>query len=361
MSVTSPKNVRPMTQTADWGRPRRLGKMTKQDFVLLAGSSVAGLALTWLSYSRLLPFHGLQGFLFVWFVLFLALYYIAVREVDGRVIAKDRMMTAMIAIVAIGIIVPLALIIGYVAWKGLRYLRFSFFTQTMASITPTSPAGHAGGLQSMVGTIEQVGIAVCIGVPLGILTAIYLSEVKGRLRRPVRIFVDAMSGVPSIVAGLFIYAVFVTKTGFSGFAAGLALSILMLPTVTRITEVVLRLVPDGLREASLAMGSPEWQTVWRVVLPTARTGIITAIILGIARVVGETAPLIMTAFGSPLLNANPFQGAQAAMPLTAFRLFTSSQPADVGRAWVFAIVLLMMVLALFVTARRFGKRQFERN
>ena len=133
----------------------------------------------------------------------------------------------------------------------------------------------------------------------------------------------------------------------------------MLPTVTRTSEVVLRLVPDGLREASLALGSPQWKTVWRVVLPSARSGLITACILGVARVIGETAPLIMTAFGSATMNANPFKGAQAALPLTAFRLFQLFGP-SVDRAWTFAAVLVLLVLILFVTARRIGRRSFGR-
>jgi phosphate transport system permease protein len=231
----------------------------------------------------------------------------------------------------------------------------------MASIGPSSPASQSGGLQAIVGTVEQVAIAMAISVPLGVLTAVYLNEVHGRLRRPVRIFVDAMSGVPSIVAGLFIYAVLVAGGGqFSGFAAAIALSILMLPTVTRTCEVVLRLVPDGLREASLAMGAPEWRTVWRVVLPTARSGIITAMILGVARVIGETAPLLMTSLGNPDLNLNPFRGPQASLPLASFKLFTSSQQADVARAWTFAAVLLILVLILFVLARRSARTQFGR-
>ena len=169
------------------------------------------------------------------------------------------------------------------------------------------------------------------------MTAVYLNEVGGRMRRPVRIFVDTMSGVPSIVAGLFIFTVLVEGHGFSGFSAALALSILMLPTVTRTAEVVLRLVPDGLREASLALGSPQWRTVWGVVMPSARSGLITAAILGVARVVGETAPLIMTAFGSRDHEHEPVQGrAGGTAPgrVPAFQL--SSQNSDVERAWLYA-------------------------
>jgi phosphate transport system permease protein len=309
-----------------------------------------------------MPVQGAQGFLVCWLVLFLGIYYIAVRETQGPVIAKDSTMAALIAIFAVGIIVPLAMILGYVVLQGFRFLHVAFFTATLANIGPLSPSNENGGAHAIIGTLEQVGIAMIISVPLGVLTAVYLNEVRGRLRHPVRIFVDAMSGVPSIVAGLFIYTLLIAngRGSFSGFAAALALSILMLPTVTRTSEVVLRLVPGGLREASLALGAPEWRTVLGVVLPTARTGIVTAIILGVARVVGETAPLIVTSLGSSVMNANPFSGAQASLPLSGFRLFQSSQPADVARAWVFALVLLLLVLFLFVLARRTGRRQLNR-
>jgi phosphate transport system permease protein len=199
---------------------------------------------------------------------------------------------------------------------------------------------------------------VVLSVPIGLLCAVFMNEIGGPLKRPVRLFVDAMSGVPSIVAGLFIYAVWVVglHKGFSGLAAALALSILMLPTVTRTSEEVLRLVPDGLREASLAMGVSEWRTVWGVVLPTARGGLITAVILGVARAVGETAPLIMTSFGASLLNWNPLHGAQSSLPLFVYEQIRSPRPAQIQRAWTGALVLIALVLGLFSLARYLGYR-----
>ena len=351
----------PLAVVTDQGTPPvriRPRSFHTRDAAVVGGAAAASLALTWLLYSQILPFQGLPGFLLMWAAFNFLIYYVAVRETQGRVVARDRTMASIISVVAIAVVIPLILILGYVTLKGLRFLRLIFFTTTMASVGPESPSTQTGGLQAIVGTFEQVGIAMVISVPLGILTAVYLNEVKGRLVRPTRIFVDAMSGVPSIVAGLFIYTTIVARHGgFSGFAAALALSILMLPTVTRTCEVVLRLVPDGLREASLAMGAPEWRTTWGVILPTARTGILTAMILGVARVVGETAPLIMTAFGSATLNVNPFSGPQAALSLSSFQLFGSSQTADVERAWVFAFVLLSIVLILFVSARLLGEKR----
>ena len=193
-------------------------------------------------------------------------------------------------------------------------------------------------------------------MPLGITTAVFLNEIGGRLRRPVRMFVDAMSGVPSIVAGLFIYAIVVLRFGYSGFAAALALSVIMLPTITRTSEEVLRLVPGGLREASLAMGATEWRTTWTVVLPTARSGLVTAVLLGVARAVGDTAALIATAGGFDSMNSNPFHGQQDSLPLFIYKQvrlgLLSSQT---QRAWTGALVLLLIVLFLFTAARMLSR------
>ena len=187
----------------------------------------------------------------------------------------------------------------------------------------------------------------------------FLNEIGGPLQRPVRMFVDAMSGVPTIVAGLFIYAVWEVTLGhgFSGFAAALAISISMLPVITRTAEEVLRLVPDGLREASLALGTSEARTTWGVVLPTARAGLVTAVILGVARAVGETAPLIMTSFGSSVMNANPFKDAQASLPIFIFRNISFPYAASQQRAWTGALILMTLVLVLFTTARVLANRQ----
>ena len=151
-------------------------------------------------------------------------------------------------------------------------------------------------------------IAAAIGVPAAIATAVFLNEVRGRGVRIVRTVVTAMSGTPSVVAGIFIYSILILDhvLTYSGFAASLALTVILLPSVTRVVEEVLRVVPSGLREASAALGAPEWRTTWSVVLPTARSGVVTAVLLGIARIVGETAPLLFTAFGSQAINANPF-------------------------------------------------------
>jgi phosphate transport system permease protein len=214
----------------------------------------------------------------------------------------------------------------------------------------------------VIGTVEQVGLALIWSLPLGLLAAVFLNESRSRWRRPVRIFVDAMSGIPSVVAGLFIFAVLIlpfakqyTIFSFNGLMASLALAMVMLPTITQTITVVLRLVPDGLREASLALGSSRARTVWAVVLPTARTGMTTAVVLGIARAVGETAPLLFTAFGYDLMNANPTNGAQESLPLFVFRNIQKPAISAVDRAFSGAFVLMLIVLGLFALARYIGR------
>jgi phosphate transport system permease protein len=200
-------------------------------------------------------------------------------------------------------------------------------------------------------------IAVLVGVPFAIATAIYLNEVRGFGSKTVRTVVTAMSGTPSVVAGVFIYSMLILThvIHYSGFAASLALVVILLPSVTRVVEEVLRVVPSGLREASQALGAPEWRTVWSVVLPTARSGVVTAVLLGIARIVGETAPLLFTAFGSQVKNWNPFTGDQAALPLIIWSDVKQPQAVLIDLAFQAAFVLMALVLILFVLARIFSR------
>ena len=335
-------------------RPRALHL---QDVGIVVGCAGSALALTWLLYERLAPFSGGAGFVIMWFVLFIATYWVVIRDLEGRFIATDKSIALLIGSVAIGLMIPLMLIVGYVIFKGVKYLNLAFFTQTQAAVGPDSPPSQGGAAHAIVGTLQQVGLAMLLSVPLGIGCAVYMNEVGGRMVRPVRLFVDAMSGVPSIVAGLFIFTVWVLGLGqgFSGFAGALALTVLMLPTITRTSEEVLRLVPDGLREASLAVGATQWRTTWNVVLPTARSGLVTAVILGVARAIGETAPLIMTVFGAQLMNWNPFAGAQQSLPLFVYNAYVLNTSSEVARAWTGALVLILIVLLLFLIARAVGR------
>jgi phosphate transport system permease protein len=234
----------------------------------------------------------------------------------------------------------------------------NFFTQTTAYIGPEAPLDQGGIFAAMVGTLEQVAISMILSVPLGIATAVYLSEVRGRLARLVRTVVEAMSAVPTIVAGLFVYSMLIIRFGQerSGFAASVALCVSMIPVVTMTAEVVLRLVPGGLREASLALGTTQWQTVRRVVLPTARPGLVTAVLLGVARVIGETSPVLLVAGSTNELNWDPAHGPQLSLPLFVFTDMRMPINNAIARAFGAAVVLLVLVVVLFALARILGGR-----
>jgi phosphate transport system permease protein len=349
--ASTPKRVR--------RRPRAL---TSNDLAIIGGSAVSAFAITWLAETRLTAGFGWLGFLLVAYVLFLALFALATSERHGRLVAVDRVVAALVATGAAVLLAPLAWLIGYVLLKGLPVLSLEFLTSDQRGITATDPATEGGASHAIVGSLQQVAMALVLAVPLAVTTAVFLNETRSRLRRPVRIYVDAMSGLPSIVAGLFIFATLIIpyaeKTdlfGYNGFMASLALALIMIPTVARTVEVVLRLVPDGLREASLAMGASRARTVWSVVLPTARSGITTAVVLGIARCVGETAPLLFTAFGYELMNSNPVANPQESLPLFVFRYIRQPSEAAIQRGFAGALVLLLIVLTLFLLARVIGR------
>jgi phosphate transport system permease protein len=240
---------------------------------------------------------------------------------------------------------------------GLKAFRFSLLTSDSSTLGVDTPLDQGGLIHAILGSMIIVGVATLIAVPFGILAALYITEVRGRLVPLTRFFIQAMSGVPSIVAGLFIYAALIVSQvlPFTGFTGSLALVILMLPTVARTAEEVIRLVPDDLRNAALALGGTQMRTVLQIVIPTARTGLITATILGIARVAGETAPLLLTAFGSSSTNLNPFEGTMATLPWYIFTQMSLGTENDVARAWVAAVVLLVIVSGFFVAARLLGR------
>jgi phosphate transport system permease protein len=344
------------TASEDVDRPIRPNRVRPADVGVLAGAAAASFALIWLVYGQLAPTSGTLGFVLLWFAAFVAIYWISERELEGPLVAADKTIAVVIGSIAIGLLIPLLAILVFVFLKGVHALRFGFFTSDLASVGPQSAPTDGGGEHAIIGTLEQVALAIVMCVPVGIATAVYMNEVGGRAVQVVRTMVNAMSGVPSIVAGLFIFAVWILQFHhtFSGFAAALAISVLMLPTVTRTAEEVLRLIPDGLREASLALGAPEWRTVWSVVLPTARSGLITAVILGVARAVGETAPLIMTSFGSQVVNKDPFNQPQQSLPLYVWQQYQLQLQAPLARAWTGALVLILLVLFLFTIARIVG-------
>jgi phosphate transport system permease protein len=279
-------------------------------------------------------------------------------HISGRRRRTDIVMRGLLAAGTVIALIPLVLIIYYLLYKGLKALSGDFFT--------TDPNGNffgnPGGVRSAIfGTLEIVGLATVIAVPIGICVALYLTE-YGKdhwFANVVRYFVDVMTGVPSIVFGLFIYIVLViSHTGGSGFAAwkgALALSLLMLPIVIRSAEVVLLLVPASLREAALALGAPRWRVVWRVVLPTARPGLITGSLLAVARGMGETAPLLFTVSAAFALSGN-LNSQLNTLPVQIFTDITNPRSVIVTRAWGAALTLVALVLILNVIARLIARR-----
>jgi phosphate transport system permease protein len=232
----------------------------------------------------------------------------------------------------------------------------------MSLATPTDPLTNGGLLHAILGTMILVFVALVLSVPIGILTALYLTEIKGKFTRPIRFLVQAMSGVPSIVAGLFILSAVIypiTKAN-SGFMGSLALTILMIPTVARTSEEVLNLIPQDLREAGTALGGTQWRTVAMIVLPAAKSGLITAMILGVARIAGETAPLLLLTGGGDRINGNPFNDPMGSLPFYIWKSFNAGSEEAITRAWAGLLVLVVLVLILFTTARFLSTRKVSR-
>ncbi|GII89531.1 phosphate transport system permease protein PstA [Sphaerisporangium siamense] len=266
---------------------------------------------------------------------------------------KDRVVLGLVWLAFAVAVVPLISVLWLVVKNGLARFDAEFLTHSMRNIGARDAGG--GAYHAILGTLEQVGLATLISVPIGLLTAIYLVEYgQGRrLAQSISFFVDVMTGIPSVVAGLFILAfwVLVLDMNYSGFAGALALSILMMPTVVRSAEEMLRLVPNDLREASYALGVPKWRTIMKVVVPTALTGIVTGIMLAIARVAGETAPLLLTVFITDSINENPFNGPQMGLPLYVFDQAQRPNVTAVDRAWTGALTLILIVMLLNLVAR----------
>lgn len=266
---------------------------------------------------------------------------------------KDRFVQALVCLAFVLAIIPLLAVLWMVVRNGLARFDPEFFTHSMRGIGARDAGG--GAYHAIVGTLEQVLLTSLISVPIGLFTAIYLVEygAGGRLARIVGFFVDVMTGIPSVVAGLFILAFWILALGmpFSGFAGALALSILMIPVVVRSSEEMLRLVPRDLREAAYALGVPKWRTIVRVVLPTALPGLVTGVMLAVARVAGETAPLLLTVFFTDSINHDPFHGPQMGLPLFVFD--QAGRPSDtaIDRAWTGALTLILIVMLLNLVAR----------
>jgi len=338
----------------------RIRRFSTEGALSVVGAAAGSLALTWVLYERALPFNGALGFWVSWYVIFLLMYTaVAALQWDGRVV-RDRLASVALGTGGLLACAVVLIVIVYIGVRGLRaFLNVGFFTHTMANAGPLSPLGAGGVLHGIVGTLEQLGLATVFAVPLGIASAVFLSEVGGVGSRPVRTLVEAMTSLPDIIAGLFIYAFAILTLGLqdSGIAAALALAVTMMPIVARGSEAVIRIVPQMLREASYALGGSQWRTVWNVILPTARSGLATVVVLGMARGIGETAPVLLTAGYSKAMNANPLHGWQTSLVTYIFNEHAQPGANDQARAFGAALTLVVLVLILFSVARWLGGGQ----
>ena len=322
---------------------------------------VGSVALSYLMVA-FTPLSGKLGLFFSFFAIYIVVtagYQLITR---GGPAAKDTLVKSIVALGAVLTVMPILSILGTVIKNGLPGIHLGLFTHDMALATPTDPIQNGGLLHAITGTATLVALALIMSVPLGILTALYLTEIRGRFSGPIRFLVQAMSGVPSIVAGLFILSAIlypITKS-YSGFMGALALTILMIPTIARTSEEVLLLIPNELREAGTALGGTQWRTVAMIVLPAARSGLITAMILGVARIAGETAPILLLTGGGDKVNPNPFSGPIGSLPYYIWKSFNAGSPEAITRAWAGLLVLLTLIFILFVLARTLGSRKVSR-
>ena len=318
--------------------------------VVLAVSLVAAASLFALADS-----FGVIRTLAVALVIYAIVIVAASAIVEGKRKAQDRLATTLVTSAFVLALLPLVSLVISVIGNGSARFDGTFFTNSLRSVV----GAGGGAVHAITGTLWVTAIATLISVPIGLMAAIYLVEYGqgGKLARSLTFFVDVMTGIPSIVAGLFAYAVFVLVFGAgtqNGLAGACALCVLMIPVVVRSVEEMLRIVPMELREASYALGVPKWLTIVKVVLPTALAGIVTGVMLAIARVIGETAPLLVAAGFTQSLNNNPFDGPMMTLPVYAFRQYADQgNPASayIERAWAAALTLILIVMVLNLAGR----------
>ena len=294
-------------------------------------------------------------------VIYLPLQLVAAAGAALATKGRQGVLDAFLYVLAVGAtlfsLIVLGSLIASLLLRGLKALAPHFLFQNNVYVSPSTPLEYGGIGHALIGTVLIVLISMVIAIPIGIATALYVTEVRGRAVPYVRFFVQAMSGVPSVVAGLFILTTLILTGALqtSALAGGLAYAILMLPTIARTAEEVLRLVPEDLRTGALALGSTRARVVLRVVLPAARTGIITAIVLGVARVIGETAPLLMTVGIADRTILDPVSSPIAALPTYIFTNVAQPYPDAVTRAWGASLALMILVAVLFTIARVLGR------
>jgi len=351
-TIQSPPPEAPITEVR-----RQTSGLRMIDLLSAGGAAVASVSLTALLFTQLAPVSGPIAFGVIAYLLFVGIYALLVSFDEPGPAVRDRIVAVAVHSLAAAVGLTLLWIVGFTIFRGWDALpHLNFFTQDMSLAGPLDPLTTGGIIHAIAGTLIQITIALIITIPLGVTTALYLGEVPGKFSRFVRTIVEAMTALPSIVSGLFIFATFILILGVekSGFAASLAISVMMLPIMIRAADVVFRLVPGTLKEASIGLGAGQWKTVWHVVLPTSRSGLTTAIILATARGIGETSPVLLTSGFTASLNVDPFHGPMVSLPLAVFQFVKSPEPTMIARGFGTAAVLMLLVLLLFVVARIIG-------
>lgn len=327
--------------------------------VLVGAFTIAMSTLTLSGFSEEGGGTNLAAVAVLGYLLYMLITFVSSRAVEGRRKSVDRMVTGLVTAAFTLAVVPLLSLTYTVVSNGLARLDGTFFSNSMRNVV-----GEGGGaLHAIVGTLELTGIATLISVPVGIMSAIYLVEYgRGRLAKLVTFFVDVMTGIPSIVAGLFAFTLFLVILGpanaINGLAGAVSLSVLMIPVVIRATEEMLKIVPNELREASYALGVPKWLTIIKVVIPTALAGIATGVIIAIARVIGETAPLLLAAGFTASMNYNPLSDKMMTLPVFVYTSFANQgvdAQAYIDRSWAGALTLMIIVMVLNLVARVISK------
>jgi len=347
-TITSPKPQKP------WKATNRQRIETGSILLISVFLAVALVAVS--------PLSGKLGYVGAFVLIYLILDYSIVRFNHGKSAGVDAFFRGLVTMSISVAVVPIVSILATVVLKGYKGLHLSMFTTDMQSAAFTDENIVAGGIKhAIIGSILIVVTALVISLPIGILTAVYLTEIKGRFSKPIKFLVQSMSGVPSIVAGLFILAAIVypiTKF-YSSFEGSLALAILMIPTIARTAEEVLLLIPNDLRESGVALGGTQWRTVQQIVIPAARSGLVTALILGVARVAGETAPVVLLTGGGDSTQWNIFKGPMGTLPTYIWKAYAAGTDASIQRAWAAILILLVIVLVLFGLARFLGGRNVK--
>jgi phosphate transport system permease protein len=357
--TTLPVRAVRTARTARPPQPRQLGVLRAGDLLSVVGALAAALCTSALLWTQIGLFSGVFGMVVVTWCLFVACYAALVSIEDNGPATRDKIAAVVVHSLGAVVLIALAFVIIYTFSRGWHALvHLNFYTKDLSTTQADNPLTQGGALHAVVGTLIEIAIAMGIAIPFGLLAAVFLHEVPGPFSRFVRTVVNAMTALPDIVAGLFIFAtlIIIFHLDQSGLAAGCALAVTAIPIICRASDVVLNLVPGGLTEASYALGGSQWRTVRLVMLPTARSGLATAVILGAARAIGETAPVLLTSGETLHLNYDPLHNAMMSLPLLAYSLVIQPEQNQITRGFATAALLLVLVLLLFIVARAIGGR-----